>query len=342
MIRVGTIGTSWITERFIEACQLTNQYELRAVYSRNAYRAKDIATVYKATYYSDELNNLLFDPEIDLIYVASPNSLHYEHAMRAIKAGKHVIIEKPMFASTKEWHQAHAEAERLGVKIFEAALHIHNRNYQRMKQWVKKKLMDAEQPFLGANFNIGQYSSRYFAYNHALEQQRELPNVFTLEYAGGSLMDLGVYPIYVAMDLFGSPDSLRYNAQKGPNGVDLFGHILLTYTDFQVNIFVSKAAHSTLSSEIYIDDETVVIHDISRISQVDLVNKEGQVANVIKYQPENVMYDEVLNFSEIIRNPDDLHHQLQYEGWKQLSLQVAQTMELLRKSANIVFDDSTI
>ena len=65
MIRVGTIGTSWITERFIEACQLTNQYELRAVYSRNAYRAKDIATVYKATYYSDELT-------LSLIHISEP------------------------------------------------------------------------------------------------------------------------------------------------------------------------------------------------------------------------------------------------------------------------------
>lgn len=337
MINVGTVGTSWITEQFIEACQLSNKYKVKGIFSRSAYRARDIATIYKADYYTDELNNILFDPEIQLIYIASPNALHYEQTMRAIKAGKHVIVEKPMFASLKEWQDAHREAERMGVYIFEAALHIHSRNYRRLKQLVTNKLKEAEQPFLGANFNFGQYSSRYFEYLNSVDQERNIPNVFNLEFAGGSLMDLGVYPIYVVMDIFGLPQSVRYNTQKGPNGIDLFGHILFQYEQFQINIFVSKAVHSNLTSEIYIDDETIVIHDISKIAKVELINKEGQLANVIDYRPENYMYDEVLNFSEILNQPDNIHYRVQYEDWKQLSLQVIQTIELLRKSADINF-----
>lgn len=339
MINVGTVGTSWITEQFIEACQLSQKYHIKGIYSRSAYRARDIATIYKADYYTDELNNILFDPEIDLIYIASPNSLHFEQTMRAIRAGKHVIVEKPMFASVKEWQEAHREAERMDVYIFEAALHIHSRNYRRLKQLVNNKLKDAEQPFLGANFNLGQYSSKYFEYRNAIETERNVPNVFNLSYAGGTLMDLGVYPIYVVMDLFGLPNSIRYNTQKGPNGVDLFGNMVIQYDDFQVSVFISKAVHSQLTSEIYIDDETLVIHDITKISRVDLINKEGQSATIIDYKPENYMYDEVLNFSEIINNPDNLHQKIQYEDWKQLSLQVAQAMDLLRQSANIEFDE---
>lgn len=338
MINVGTVGTSWITEEFIKACQLTNQFAIKGIYSRSAYRAKDIATIYKAEYYTDEFNNLIFDPEINLIYIASPNSLHFEQAMKAIKAGKHVIIEKPMFASVAQWKEAHAEAKRMNVLIFEAAPHIHTRNYRRMKQLVQNKLQEAEQPFLGANFNIGQYSSKYFQYNEAMRTGINAPNVFNLDFAGGTLMDIGVYPLYVAVDLFGLPQSVRYNAQKGPNGIDLFGHVLMNYDDFHVAVFISKGVHSQLTSEIYTDDETIVIHNISRISQVELVNTQGQLANVIDYTPENYMYDEVLNFSEIINDPENIHNQVRYEDLKQLSLSVAQTMELLRKSAGIQFD----
>lgn len=96
--------------------------------------------------------------------------------------------------------------------------------------------------------------------------------------------------------------------------------------------------HSKLPSEIYVDDETIIIHDVSRISKVELINQEGQKADVIDYKPENYMYDELLNFAEVINNPDSIHQKVRYEDWKQLSLQVAQTMELLRKSANISFD----
>lgn len=338
MINVGTIGTSRITEQFIEACQLTNLYKVKGIYSRSAYRARDIATIYKADYYTDQLNNILFDPEIDLIYIASPNSLHFEQAMKAIKAGKHVIIEKPMFTTTDEWHKAHEEAKKMNVFIFEAALHIHTRNYRRMKQLIQNKIIETEQPFVGANFNFGQYSSRYVEYRHAMDNGLIAPNVFNPHYAGGALMDLGVYPIYVVLDLFGLPDSVRYNAKKGENGIDVFGTILLSYADFQVSIFISKGVHSALKSEVYVDDETIVITDISKIRKVKLINHEGQSADVIDYKPANYMYDELINFSEVINDPNSIHQKVRYEDWKQLSLQVIQTIELLRKSANISFD----
>lgn len=338
MINVGTIGTSWITEQFIKGSQLTNLYKIKGIYSRSAYRAKDIATIYKADYYTDQLNNILFDPEIDLIYIASPNKLHFEQAMQAIKAGKHVLIEKPMFSNVDEWRQAHDEAERMNVFIFEGALHIHTRNYRRMKQLIQNKIKESEQPFLGANFNFGQYSSKYVQYRDAMANSQIAPNVFNPDYSGGALMDLGVYPVYVVLDLFGLPQSVRYNAQKGENGIDLFGTILFTYDKHQVTIFISKAVHSKLPSEIYIDDETIVIHDISRISKVELINNEGQKADVIDYKPENYMYDELLNFAEVINDSDSIHQKVRYEDWKQLSLQVAQTMDLLRRSANISFE----
>lgn len=335
MLKIGTIGTSWITEEFLRAAQLTNLYQLQGVYSRSVDSGKDLATVFNATYYTDEINNLLFDPEIDVIYIASPNAVHYSQAKRAIKAGKHVIIEKPMVSSVAQWNELHQLAADMDVFIFEAAPHVHNRNYHRLKQLVRNKMNEKTLPFYGANFNMGQFSSRYLRYLDDMDKHRKGPNVFELEMSGGTLMDLGIYPVYVAMDLFGTPSSVRYLAQKGPNDIDLFGHIHLSYPGFVVNIFVSKAVHSALTNEIYIDDETVVIHGISRISRVDLINAAGESATIIDYKPENPLYDELMSFAEVMNNKEDQHLQLKYEDWKQLSLQVTQTLELLRRSANI-------
>lgn len=337
MINIGTIGTSWITEQFIEAIQASEWYHLRAIYSRNADTARTFAERYEADYYSDELNNLLFDPEIDAIYVASPNALHFEQTMRAIRAGKHVIVEKPMFVTVAQWQEAHALAQEMNVLLFEAVVHVHNQNYKKLKQLVQIKHEELKQPFLGANFNMGQYSSKYPAYVTAIEESTDIPNVFSMEFAGGSLMDLGVYPLYVAIDLFGLPQSVRYHAVKGANYIDLFGNIVLSYATFQVHIFVSKGVHSCLPSEIYLADETLVIEEISRISKVHLMNKQGDVAKLIDYRPANPMNDEVEHFAQMILKRDDVQQQLHYENWKQLSLQVAQVMEDLRKSANLQF-----
>ncbi|HFI0462768.1 TPA: Gfo/Idh/MocA family protein [Streptococcus suis] len=335
MIQVGTIGSSWITEQFIQAMKLSRRYHLKAVYSRNASTAKELASAYQADYYTDALNNMLFDPEIDLIYVASPNAMHLEQTLRALRAGKHVIVEKPAFLNRHEWHQAFDYAKSQNLFIFEAALHYHNRNYRRLRQLVRNLQKGHNQPFLGANFNMGQYSSRYEAYLGAMDQDQVAPNIFNLEMGGGNLMDLGIYPLYVALDLFGMPEAVSYHAVKGPNKVDLFGNMILKYPASQINIFVSKAVHSVLHSEIYFDDETVVIEGISRIDKVKLINKAGQEAKIIAYKPENPMYDELLAFYEILEDPDSQTSQVRYEDWKQMSLQVTQVMQELRRSADI-------
>lgn len=332
MLNVATVGSSLITENFIKAIQLSNAFRLKAVYSRSQSNGKDLAQVFQADYYTDQLNNILFDPDVDVIYIASPNALHFKQAMRAIKAGKHCIIEKPMFTSAQEWHQAFDMADKMNVKVFEAAKHIHNRNYKRFRQLVKNKLNELETPFLGANFNLGKYHPDYLKYLAAEETGEAVPNVFNPAMATGNLMDLGVYPIYVAVDLFGIPQNVSYEPIKGHNGIDIYGNLTLFYNGFDIHIFTSMVSHSVLPSEFYFDDETVVVYEMSRIAKVDLVQADGDVATVISYTPENQLYDEVVAFSEMINQDDDVHNQWRYEGYKQLSLQVHQVMDMLKRS----------
>ena len=336
MLNFATIGTSWITSQMIEAARLTQHYHLKAVHSRHLDKAKQFQQDHGADYYTTDISTLLYDPEIQVVYIATPNSTHVDYALQAVEAKKHVIIEKPMFTSSAQWHQVYDLAQENQVRIFEAALHYHSRNYSRLRPLIKQKIESCQQPVMGANFNIGQYSSKYEAYLEARENGWQVPNVFSATYAGGSLMDLGVYPLYIAIDLFGMPQTIRYHAINDGQKIDLFGTIILTYAKFQVTIFVSKAVHSLLASEIYVGEETFVIDNISRIDKAKLVNKQGESVQLINYLPANPMYDELMTFAEVIQSPGDIHHEVRYENWRQLSLQVTQVMDLLRQSAKLI------
>lgn len=335
MLNYATIGTSWITDQMIQAAKLTQRYHLQAVYSRYIDTAKQFAVDHEADYYTSELNNILFDPNIQVIYIASPNVLHFQQALQAVQAGKHVIVEKPIVSSSAQWHQLYSAADEAGVYVFEAAMHYHSRNYGRLRPLIKQRLKDSDLPFLGANFNMGQFSSRYLTYLEAQAQNWEVPNVFNASFHGGSLMDLGIYPLYIALDLFGMPKTVRYHAVDNGQMIDLFGTIVLSYDHAQVSIFVSKVVHSVLPSEIYVGEETFIIDDISRITKASLINRANEKVQVIDYVPANPLFDELLTFADMIRQEKTIHQTIRYENWKQLSLQVTQTLELLRQSAKL-------
>ncbi|MEF2608176.1 MAG: Gfo/Idh/MocA family oxidoreductase, partial [Faecalicoccus sp.] len=94
-MRVGTIGSGVIVDRMIDAMKQTKDVEVVAVYSRTKEKAEDYAQKHQIEKSYHDLEKMLQDITIDTIYVASPNSLHFEQSKRALQSGKHVICEKP-------------------------------------------------------------------------------------------------------------------------------------------------------------------------------------------------------------------------------------------------------
>ena len=326
MLNLATIGTSWITEQFIEACELSTEYKLQAIYSRTKEKADQWADKHGAKYGTDNLDQLFSDEAIDVVYIASPNSLHFEHVMGALNGDKHVIVEKPAFSTPELAVEAYRLAEDKGLYLFEAARHIHTKNYACLRQLFEEKKKEASYPFLGANLHIGQYSSKYDAYQQALKEGTAVPNVFNPIFEAGSLMDIGVYPLYVALDLYGEPHKVSYHPVKGPNGIDLAGHVILDYIDHQVTIFTSKAVHSRLQSEFYFDNETIQVNNITDLDRVS-VYAPGQEPTVIaQYSTENPLLDEAVHFATIINQKD----QATYQRLKELSLLIARVLDELK------------
>ena len=104
MLKLGIIGTSAISHSFLAAAKETDQYELRAVYSRTLEKARSFTQPYGQVALYDDLIAFL-DSDLDVIYIASPNSLHYPQAKLALLAKKHVILEKPAVSTPKEWKE---------------------------------------------------------------------------------------------------------------------------------------------------------------------------------------------------------------------------------------------
>ena len=101
-MKVGTIGSGVIVDRMIEAMKMTQGIEVCAVYSRTLLRAQEFAQKHHISKYYDDLDKMLNDDDLDTIYVASPNGLHYSQSKQALLAGKHVICEKPFVPTVQE------------------------------------------------------------------------------------------------------------------------------------------------------------------------------------------------------------------------------------------------
>ena len=100
-MKVATIGTGFIVDWFLNAVKQNEGISCVAMYSRNVEHAKNLKEKHEVKKVYTDLDEMLNDSEIDCVYVASPNSLHFEQSLKALKAGKHVICEKP-FTSTLE------------------------------------------------------------------------------------------------------------------------------------------------------------------------------------------------------------------------------------------------
>ena len=132
-MRVGTIGSGVIVDRMIDAMKQTKDVEVVAVYSRTKEKAEAYAKKHQIKKSYHDLEEMFQDNNIDTIYVASPNSLHFEQSKKALQAGKHVICEKPFTPTLKEAEELFHIAKEKNVYIFEAITTIHLPNYQIVK-----------------------------------------------------------------------------------------------------------------------------------------------------------------------------------------------------------------
>ena len=158
-ITYGIIGTGWITDSWISAASKSGRWTLRAVYSRKQEQAEAFGSKHDCTNLYTSLEAFAQDGGTQAVYIASPNSHHYEQARLMLQAQKHVILEKPATATSAELNDLFRIAKEQGVFLVEAYRHIQEANFKLLQRTIKDEMRLG--PIYGASLVYASYSSRY-------------------------------------------------------------------------------------------------------------------------------------------------------------------------------------
>lgn len=324
VVRLGIIGTSNITEELLKAVAQASAevgVSAQAVYSRDLANGQRYAHQHGIPRAYDNLDEML-GSEIDAVYVASPNKYHMAHAIQAMEAGKHVLVEKPMASNAREAAAMIAVAERQGVLLMEAM----KSTVQPGMQAVRDQL-----PRIGAPRKViasyCQYSSRYDAFKAG-----DIQNAFKPELSNGALMDIGCYTLYPIIELFGAPDHIHASGTLLHTGVDGQGTVTTRYASGLETVSIySKIANSHLPTEIQGEAGTLLIDRINEPREVTFIPRGGKSETIPIFQTSHGMLDEVLHFVDLVergqlQSPINRHS---------CSLQTLQVMDAARAQLGV-------
>ena len=322
-INLGTIGSGMIVKAMMANVAKTQGIRLTAVYSRSAETAAALAESFGADSAYTDLDAFLADPVMDYVYIASPNSLHYPQAKKALLAGKNVILEKPFCTCAAHARELFDIARERGLVLVEAVPPAFLPNLP---------ILRAALPKIGrirlVQGNFSQYSSRYDALLAG-----QTPNVFNPALGGGCLMDINFYNIWLNTALFGKAHSIRYFPNRHENGIDTSGVAILDYGDF---ISTASGAKDTWGENFFlIEGEKGYIHiplGPSRLNSIRLVTKDSDTTESLQPDANHWLY-EVRELTRILLD-GDTETLAQME---QLTLAVQETLEEARLGAGIRF-----
>lgn len=255
-LRFATIGSSAITERFVDALAQTEGAVYAAAYSRDLERARAFGEPRGASAFFDSLDELASSDSVDAVYVASPNALHAPQARQMLSAGKHVLVEKAFASNEREAQGVFELARESGVVCLEAMRNLYTQGFANIRSNLPRLGTPSQ-----ASFRFGKVTSRI-----ARLQAGEYVSQFDPRLSEGALMDIGVYSVEPAVALFGRPRRVCASAVTlRPNWcederyscIDLGGCLVLEYDGLVVDINYSKLADDLLESQVAGDAGTL-------------------------------------------------------------------------------------
>lgn len=316
------IGTGAITKSMLAEYQRSPVLHCSAICSRKEETGRAMAEAFGIEKVYTSLEVMLADPDIELVYVASPNALHYSQTKACLMAGKHVICEKPFAPTVAEARELVTMAKEKGLFLFEAITTAHHPHYEmirgRLGELGKLKVVLC---------TFCQYSSRY----PALLAGNVSP-VLDPAYKGGALMDINLYNIHFVVGLFGAPDAVHYYPNIHTNGVDTSGVLILEYPDFVCQCVGAKDCAARNGVQIVGDGGMIQVTPSASNCQNVEVAIRGRESETFAVE-EGPWYYEVQDIGRMIAAGD-------YAGCYaalETTLKVVDVLEKARKDGNLGF-----
>jgi predicted dehydrogenase len=346
MLRLGIVGTGAISSAFARAAAASGAYRLTGVASRSEDSGRrflaalgDAEGLRAAEARAHRSVAQLCAEGLDVVYLASPNSLHARDAIEALEHGADVIVEKPAFLNPSQWEEVHDLARRRGALVLEAARNLYEPGFAAVGEAVAARAARGERP-VAATLSYAQYSSRW---DRVLEGGE--PNIFSPAFGGGALVDLGVYALYAALAWLGLPDDAVYLPHMAPTGVDAHGTAVLTYPWGTVTVLTGKDHAEPSGARIHYASGALVCDGVQAITRAEDTARgelfaapapaEGGLAGWMAF--------EARAFARLLEARRggglDAAQRAEYERAAELSREVNRLATRLRHGAGIRFSD---
>ena len=264
MLNWGIISAGRICQQFAADMRFVNNGKVKAIAARKIDDAKAFANEYGIERAYGSYQQLFDDADIDIVYIGTPHTFHFEQAKAAILAGKHVVCEKPVTVGSAEMKTLSALAKQQGVYLLEAMWTYFLPAIQKAKAWVN-----------GGRIGNIKHIKADFGYPMAYDPNTR---VYNKALAGGCLLDMGIYPIAFANLFLPQPVQFDYvNAELAPNGVDN-DVIMLGHSD-KVKVTLATSFQCKLNNYGYIigDKGYIAIHDFWRANSCSLYELEQEI-----------------------------------------------------------------
>lgn len=295
-MKLAILGTGKIVEEVLPVLKEINGIELSAILStpRSIEKAEKLAELYAISQASSDYDSILANPDVDTVYVALPNHLHYDYAKKALLVGKHVICEKPFTLTLAEFEDLAKIAEQKNRILLEAITNQYLGNFASIKANLAKlgdiKIVEC---------NYSQYSSRYDAFKRG-----EIAPAFDPAKGGGALRDLNIYNIHLVVGLFGKPERVQYLANM-ERGVDTSGILIMDYGNFKAACIGAKDCSADIKSTIQGNKGSIAVLGPTNSMPELSLSLNGQSMTMINENSLNHrMHDEFVAFQAIIEHED--------------------------------------
>jgi predicted dehydrogenase len=294
-VRWGLLGTGDITNKVVRGARRSGRVEFVAVGSRTAGRARDYAASHDVPREHGSYEALLDDPDVEAVYISLPNSLHHEWTMHALRAGKHVLCEKPYSTRVADVDEAYDLAESRNLVLSEGFMWRHHPQAATLKAQL---------------LELGELQTIRATFAFVLGPDRANDIRLRADLEGGSLMDVGCYCVSGARFLAGEePEAVYGRAAWGPTGVDLRFTGVLRFPSGVMAEFTSAFTMDHRGLEPIGDEGSAMLVDPWQADPATLVLR-GEV--VARWHPEDPSpmevpyFHEFENFSAAVRGEADV------------------------------------
>lgn len=245
-LRWGIVGPGWIAGEFAKAVRTHTAQHVVAVASRSPERASSFAATHGIGHALGSTEQLVTHPDVDVVYVATPQSEHLAIGLAAIAAGKHVLIEKPITVSATEAKTLADAARAAGVLVMEG-------------MWSRYLPQTSVIRTLLADGVLGETRTVLADHGQAITADPQ-HRLYRPELGGGALLDLGIYPLQFASMVLGAPTRVTAVGGMTKTGVDAYSTLVLTHEhDAQATLHTSILARTPMTAVIAGTEATLSI-----------------------------------------------------------------------------------